>query len=188
MQEVLRLILMKRFFAINGLVVRLFDCDQLKTAALAPFIILFVAEGIVFNLYTWQLQVGCVGLKMFSIFLFTGRTLLEKLFGQQEKVQLSGEHEAEMLCSRILAMGLLLPFGNCFREQFYGEAPQTTTRFDVSFIFHPVYDLYVSGLKLLGYVSSDPILCICKLMLWFKNNQKHFDTLTLLELLLNIHF
>ncbi|XP_072122956.1 formin-2 [Mobula birostris] len=62
--------------------------------------------------------------------IFTGRTLLEKLFGQQEKVQLSGEHEAEKLCSRILAMGLLLPFGDCFREQFYGEAPQTTTKFD----------------------------------------------------------
>ncbi|XP_069792227.1 formin-2-like [Narcine bancroftii] len=59
-----------------------------------------------------------------------GRTLLEKLFGQQEKVQLSGEHEAEKLCSRILAMGLLLPFGDCFGEQFYGEAPQTTTKFD----------------------------------------------------------
>ncbi|XP_041063441.1 formin-2 [Carcharodon carcharias] len=63
--------------------------------------------------------------------IFTGRTLLEKLFGQQEKAQLSGEHEeAEKLCSRILAMGLLLPFGDCFREQFCGEAPQTTTKFD----------------------------------------------------------
>ncbi|XP_072906689.1 formin-2 isoform X2 [Hemitrygon akajei] len=62
--------------------------------------------------------------------IFTGRTLLEKLFGQQEKVQLSSEHEAEKLCSRILAMGLLLPFGDCFREQFYGEAPQATTKFD----------------------------------------------------------
>ncbi|XP_078413393.1 formin-2 [Cetorhinus maximus] len=63
--------------------------------------------------------------------IFTGRTLLEKLFGQQEKAQLAGEHEeAEKLCSRILAMGLLLPFGDCFREQFCGEAPQTTTKFD----------------------------------------------------------
>uniref|UniRef100_UPI00398F6836 formin-2 n=1 Tax=Pristiophorus japonicus TaxID=55135 RepID=UPI00398F6836 len=63
--------------------------------------------------------------------IFTGRTLLEKLFGQQENVQLAGEHEeAEMLCSRILAMGLLLPFGDCFREQFCGEVPQTTTKFD----------------------------------------------------------
>ncbi|XP_032882262.1 formin-2 [Amblyraja radiata] len=78
--------------------------------------------------------------------IFTGRTLLEKLFGQQEKVQISGEHEAEMLCSRILAMGLLLPFGNCFREQFYGETPQTTTRFDLfpNHAVHPdntFYDL-----------------------------------------------
>ncbi|XP_038670133.1 formin-2 isoform X1 [Scyliorhinus canicula] len=64
--------------------------------------------------------------------IFTGRTLLEKLFGQQETAQLTGEHEeAEKLCSRILAMGLLLPFGDCFREQFCGEAPQTvTTMFD----------------------------------------------------------
>ncbi|XP_078086774.1 formin-2 [Mustelus asterias] len=62
----------------------------------------------------------------------TWRTLLEKLFGQQEKTQLTGEHEeAEKLCSRILAMGLLLPFGDCFREQFCGEVPQTTTtKFD----------------------------------------------------------
>ncbi|XP_067844547.1 formin-2-like [Heptranchias perlo] len=59
------------------------------------------------------------------------RTLLEKLFGQQEHVQLAGEHEeAEKLCSRILAMGLLLPFGDCFREQCSGEVPQSATRFD----------------------------------------------------------
>ncbi|XP_059504630.1 formin-2 isoform X2 [Stegostoma tigrinum] len=62
--------------------------------------------------------------------IFTGRTLLEKLFGQQEKVQLDDEREAEKLCSRILAMGLLLPFGDCFREQFCAEVPQATTKFD----------------------------------------------------------
>ncbi|XP_060686787.1 formin-2 [Hemiscyllium ocellatum] len=62
--------------------------------------------------------------------IFTGRTLLEKLFGQQEKVQLDGEHEAEKLCSRILAMGLLLPFGDCFREQFCGDMPPPATKFD----------------------------------------------------------
>ncbi|XP_007892099.2 formin-2 [Callorhinchus milii] len=63
--------------------------------------------------------------------IFMGRTLLEKLFGQQENVQLVGEQEeAEKLCSRILAMGLLLPFGDCFREQCGGEALQNTTKFD----------------------------------------------------------
>ncbi|XP_077406614.1 formin-2 isoform X2 [Vanacampus margaritifer] len=46
--------------------------------------------------------------------VFTGRTLLEKLFLQQQQEE---PEEAERLCSRILAMGLLLPFTNCFRQQ-----------------------------------------------------------------------
>ncbi|KAI9528059.1 hypothetical protein NQZ68_024815, partial [Dissostichus eleginoides] len=50
--------------------------------------------------------------------IFTGRTLLEKLFLQQQ--QQEEPEEAERLCSRILAMGLLLPFADCFREQLEG--------------------------------------------------------------------
>ncbi|KAJ8013648.1 hypothetical protein DPEC_G00031990 [Dallia pectoralis] len=53
--------------------------------------------------------------------VFTGRTLLEKLFLQQEDAQ---PEEAERLCSRILAMGLLLPFTDCFRETYGGSNPQ----------------------------------------------------------------
>ncbi|XP_037134541.1 formin-2 [Syngnathus acus] len=47
--------------------------------------------------------------------VFTGRTLLEKVFLQQQ--QQEEPEEAERLCSRILAMGLLLPFTDCFRQQ-----------------------------------------------------------------------
>ena len=66
-----------------------------------------------------------------------GRTLLEKFFLQQEETE---PEEAERLCSRILAMGLLLPFTDCFREQLGGSAAQITTtaataKFDVSFWF-----------------------------------------------------
>ncbi|XP_051926975.1 formin-2 [Hippocampus zosterae] len=46
--------------------------------------------------------------------VFTGRTLLEKLFHQQQQEE---PEEAERLCSRILAMGLLLPFTDCFRQR-----------------------------------------------------------------------
>uniref|UniRef100_A0AAZ3R2B3 FH2 domain-containing protein n=1 Tax=Oncorhynchus tshawytscha TaxID=74940 RepID=A0AAZ3R2B3_ONCTS len=53
--------------------------------------------------------------------IFTGRTLLEKLFLQQEDAQ---PEEAEKLCSRILAMGLLLPFTDCFRDTLGGSNPQ----------------------------------------------------------------
>ncbi|KAI1886939.1 hypothetical protein AGOR_G00200930 [Albula goreensis] len=59
--------------------------------------------------------------------VFTGRTLLEKFFQQQEDAQ---PEEAEKLCSRILAMGLLLPFSDCFREQYGGSASQITPKFD----------------------------------------------------------
>ncbi|XP_016376968.1 formin-2 isoform X2 [Sinocyclocheilus rhinocerous] len=58
--------------------------------------------------------------------VFTGRTLLERFFQRQD----SGEpEEAEKLCSRILAMGLLLPFSDCFRET-YSSSGQITPKFD----------------------------------------------------------
>ncbi|KAJ8264426.1 hypothetical protein GJAV_G00149010 [Gymnothorax javanicus] len=60
--------------------------------------------------------------------VFSGRTLLERFFRQQEDTQ---PEEAEKLCSRILAMGLLLPFSDCFREQYGGSASQISTKFDV---------------------------------------------------------
>lgn len=60
--------------------------------------------------------------------LCAGRTLLERFFQQQD----SGEpEEAEKLCSRILAMGLLLPFSDCFRET-YSSSGQIAPKFDVS--------------------------------------------------------
>ncbi|KAI5103532.1 formin-2-like isoform X1, partial [Silurus meridionalis] len=61
--------------------------------------------------------------------VFTGRTLLERFFQQQEKSVC--EDEAEKLCSRILAMGLLLPFGDCFGEQFGGSTTHVTPQFSV---------------------------------------------------------
>ncbi|TSL04187.1 Formin-2 [Bagarius yarrelli] len=59
--------------------------------------------------------------------VFTGRTLLERFFQQQEKSQC--EEEAEKLCSRILAMGLLLPFGDCFGEPYGGSSSHVTPQF-----------------------------------------------------------
>ncbi|XP_062299041.1 formin-2 [Scomber scombrus] len=63
--------------------------------------------------------------------VFTGRTLLEKLFLQQQQEE---PEEAERLCSRILAMGLLLPFIDCFREQLGGSTahitPTPTAKFE----------------------------------------------------------
>ncbi|XP_034716576.1 formin-2 isoform X2 [Etheostoma cragini] len=65
--------------------------------------------------------------------VFTGRTLLEKLFLQQQQQQEEPE-EVERFCSRILAMGLLLPFTDCFREQLGGSTALITstasTKFD----------------------------------------------------------
>ncbi|MEE6515065.1 hypothetical protein FKM82_023557, partial [Ascaphus truei] len=58
--------------------------------------------------------------------VFTGRTLLEKLFKQQEKAP----EEAEKLCSQIIAVGLLLPFSDCFREQCSKSAPQIPSTFN----------------------------------------------------------
>ncbi|XP_066034946.1 formin-2 [Chamaea fasciata] len=59
--------------------------------------------------------------------VFSGRTLLEKLFSQQENAP---QEEAEKLCSRIIAMGLLLPFTDCFREPCKQSAKQSTPTFD----------------------------------------------------------
>uniref|UniRef100_A0A8C4STA7 Formin 2 n=1 Tax=Erpetoichthys calabaricus TaxID=27687 RepID=A0A8C4STA7_ERPCA len=59
--------------------------------------------------------------------VFSGRTLLEKFFSQQKDAP---EEEAEKLCSRILAMGLLLPFSDCFREQYGGSTTQVSPKFD----------------------------------------------------------
>ncbi|KAM9382897.1 formin-2 [Phaethornis superciliosus] len=59
--------------------------------------------------------------------VFSGRTLLEKLFSQQENAP---QEEAEKLCSRIIAMGLLLPFTDCFREPCNQSAQKSTPTFD----------------------------------------------------------
>nr|XP_020467389.1 formin-2 [Monopterus albus] len=59
--------------------------------------------------------------------VFTGRTLLEKLFLQQQQQEDEEPEEAERFCSRILAMGLLLPFTDCFREQLCGSTAQITS-------------------------------------------------------------
>ncbi|KAL1769839.1 formin-2 [Sigmodon hispidus] len=59
--------------------------------------------------------------------VFTGRTLLEKLFSQQEH---GPPEEAEKFCSRIIAMGLLLPFSDCFREPCNQNAGSTSAPFD----------------------------------------------------------
>lgn len=58
-----------------------------------------------------------------------GRTLLEKLFSQQEN---GPPEEAEKFCSRIIAMGLLLPFSDCFREPCSQNAQSSSAPFDVS--------------------------------------------------------
>ncbi|XP_053462004.1 formin-2-like [Nycticebus coucang] len=59
--------------------------------------------------------------------VFTGRTLLEKLFSQQEN---GPPEEAEKFCSRIIAMGLLLPFSDCFREPCNQNAQSSSAPFD----------------------------------------------------------
>ncbi|XP_036403053.1 formin-2-like [Megalops cyprinoides] len=59
--------------------------------------------------------------------VFTGRTLLERFFGQQEGVACE---EAKELCSRVLARGLLLPFSSCFQEQEGGSCTHTAPQFD----------------------------------------------------------
>ncbi|XP_068087881.1 formin-2 isoform X2 [Hyperolius riggenbachi] len=52
--------------------------------------------------------------------ILTGQTLLEKLFNQHRNVP----EDPEKLCSEILAVGLLLPFSDCFREQCSKSAEQ----------------------------------------------------------------
>ncbi|XP_045150214.1 formin-2 [Echinops telfairi] len=59
--------------------------------------------------------------------VFTGRTLLEKLFSQQEN---GPPEEAEKFCSRIIAMGLLLPFSDCFREPCDQNIQSSSAPFD----------------------------------------------------------
>uniref|UniRef100_UPI003AB063E5 formin-2-like n=1 Tax=Centroberyx gerrardi TaxID=166262 RepID=UPI003AB063E5 len=59
--------------------------------------------------------------------VFTGRTLLEKLFLQKEQEEHEEPEDPERLCSRILAMGLLLPFTDCFREQLGGSTTHITS-------------------------------------------------------------
>lgn len=66
---------------------------------------------------------------LICVITLAGRTLLEKLFSQQENAP---QEEAEKLCSRIIAMGLLLPFTDCFREPCNQSAQQSTPTFDVS--------------------------------------------------------
>ncbi|XP_056100695.1 formin-2 isoform X1 [Rhinichthys klamathensis goyatoka] len=58
--------------------------------------------------------------------VFTGRTLLERFFQQQER---SEPEEVERICSRILALGLLLPFSDCFREPS-GSSAHIGPKFD----------------------------------------------------------
>nr|XP_033467882.1 formin-2-like [Epinephelus lanceolatus] len=68
--------------------------------------------------------------------IFTGRTLLEKLFLQQQQEE---PEEAERLCSRILAMGLLLPFTDCFREQLGGSTAHITSTAAAKFDHDQLY-------------------------------------------------
>lgn len=56
-----------------------------------------------------------------------GRTLLEKLSLQQQQQQEEEPEEAERFCSKILAMGLLLPFSDCFREPLSGSTAHITS-------------------------------------------------------------
>ncbi|KAM7371304.1 hypothetical protein PAMP_010786 [Pampus punctatissimus] len=65
------------------------------------------------------------------------RTLLEKLFLQQQ--QQEEPEEAERLCSRILAMGLLLPFTDCFREQLGGSTAHITSTASAKFEHDQLY-------------------------------------------------
>ena len=58
-----------------------------------------------------------------------GRTLLEKLFSQQEN---GPPEEAEKFCLQIIAMGLLLPFSDCFWELCRQNAQSSSVPFDVS--------------------------------------------------------
>ncbi|EPY83250.1 hypothetical protein CB1_000585002 [Camelus ferus] len=76
-----------------------------------------------------------------------GRTLLEKLFSQQEN---GPPEEAEKFCSRIIAMGLLLPFSDCFREPCGQSAQSSSAPFDLRILSPP------PRLLLLPLPSSPP--------------------------------
>ncbi|XP_016051543.1 PREDICTED: formin-2, partial [Miniopterus natalensis] len=69
---------------------------------------------------------GPIGLPLTAV-SSAGRTLLEKLFSQQEH---GPPEEAEKFCSRIIAMGLLLPFSDCFREPCPQRAQPGSAPFD----------------------------------------------------------
>ncbi|TDG98455.1 hypothetical protein EPR50_G00218840 [Perca flavescens] len=71
--------------------------------------------------------------------VFTGRTLLEKLFLQQQQQQEEEPEEVERLCSRILAMGLLLPFTDCFRELLGGSTAHITSMASTKFDHDQLY-------------------------------------------------
>nr|XP_057917740.1 formin-2 [Doryrhamphus excisus] len=68
--------------------------------------------------------------------VFTGRTLLEKLFLQHQQEE---PEEAERFCSRILAMGLLLPFTDCFRQQLGGSTAHITCTAPAKFDHDQLY-------------------------------------------------
>ncbi|XP_061666146.1 formin-2 isoform X2 [Syngnathoides biaculeatus] len=68
--------------------------------------------------------------------VFTGRTLLEKLLLQQQHEE---PEEAERLCSRILAMGLLLPFTDCFRQQLGASTTHITSAGSANFQGEQLY-------------------------------------------------
>ncbi|XP_054610797.1 formin-2-like [Dunckerocampus dactyliophorus] len=68
--------------------------------------------------------------------VFTGRTLLEKLFLQHQQEE---PEEAERFCSRILAMGLLLPFTDCFRQQLGGSTAHITSTGPAKFDHDQLY-------------------------------------------------
>ncbi|KAG7282745.1 hypothetical protein CRUP_029953, partial [Coryphaenoides rupestris] len=48
-----------------------------------------------------------------------------QLFTQHEQAK---PEEAERLCTKILAMGLLLPFTDCFRQQLGGSPAHVSTK------------------------------------------------------------
>ncbi|XP_038159134.1 formin-2-like isoform X2 [Cyprinodon tularosa] len=93
--------------------------------------------------------------------VFTGRTLLEKLFLQQQQEE---PEEAERLCSKILAMGLLLPFTDCFREQMGGSTAHIPSTASVKFdhdqlytwaaVNQPPHSLDLLEGKLIGQIKS----------------------------------
>lgn len=97
-----------------------------------------------------------------------GRTLLEKLFLQQQQEE---PEEAERLCSRILAMGLLLPFTDCFREQLGGSTaqitPAPTTKFEVCI---SVYYSHICAVQHIVII----IVNMCRIKICKRTVAEHF--------------